>query len=319
MEILKINLVKIFRQGGQAFLLAVVFFFVIRYISINFTSLEERSWSIEWGFILIAFFCIWGSFLLMALYLRMVFSSFGVRLKYFQAWKIWYLPMLGKYVPGKVWTAIGMVYAASQEKVSPKVAVPVAIISQIIVFPSLAIAFLVTIPFWKIGPSQHQIIFVLLILAGIMLMLCPKLFHFFLNLTLRKIGRRQIHMEVKYLQILRLIFFSTTIWISYGLAFAFFARSLTLVSWSDFPMLVGSFCLSILFGLMSVFAPAGIGVREGTLITVLSQYFPPDVTIVISVGSRVWLIVAEIIFFGISSLLLKNRDSSKICKKISST
>ena len=309
MKTSKFNSVEIIRQASQTILLAVVLFFVIRYISTNFTLLKERSWRIEWGFLLIAFFCIWGGFLLTVLYLRMVFSVFGVSVRYSQAWKIWYLPMLSKYVPGKVWTILGRAYVASLEKVNPKAAITVAVISQIIVFPGLAIAFLITIPFWKIGPSQYQVVFALVVLLAIVVLLYPKLFRFLANLVMRKIGRQRLDIHVKYSQILGLIFFGSAIWISYGLAFAVFARSITFVNWGDFPMLTGSFCLAILLVLVSVFAPAGIGVREGALLVVLSRYFTSDVTIAISIGSRFWFIAAEIIFFGVSCVLHKYRPS----------
>jgi uncharacterized membrane protein YbhN (UPF0104 family) len=58
---------------------------------------------------------------------------------------------------------------------------------------------------------------------------------------------------------------SSGVWMLQGVAFFCFSSSYCTLSWSDCPRLAGAYVLSPITGLLAVFAPGGIGVREGML------------------------------------------------------
>jgi hypothetical protein len=51
-----------------------------------------------------------------------------------------------------------------------------------------------------------------------------------------------------------------------------------------------AFTASYILGFLTVFAPAGIGVREGFLILI---------TLIISVAARLWIITGELLILGV--------------------
>jgi uncharacterized membrane protein YbhN (UPF0104 family) len=65
--------------------------------------------------------------------------------------------------------------------------------------------------------------------------------------------------------------------------------------------LAGSFSFASLIGMLSVFVPSGLGVREGILIFMLSQIMPVEVAIIISVSARLWFTATELVSIGVAS------------------
>jgi uncharacterized membrane protein YbhN (UPF0104 family) len=86
-------------------------------------------------------------------------------------------------------------------------------------------------------------------------------------------------------------------WGIFGIGFYLFAISLTPLTWNFYPIAVGSFAVSWVLGILSVFTPAGLGVREGVLIAILQKWLDPSLALGVSIGSRLWLFLGEICFF----------------------
>lgn len=74
-------------------------------------------------------------------------------------------------------------------------------------------------------------------------------------------------------------------WMIFGLAFLVFINAMFDVGLRYVIYLAGSFSFASLIGMLSVFVPSGLGVREGILIFMLSQIMPVEVAIIISVSA----------------------------------
>jgi uncharacterized membrane protein YbhN (UPF0104 family) len=67
--------------------------------------------------------------------------------------------------------------------------------------------------------------------------------------------------------------------------------------------------------LVAIFAPSGLGVREGVLVYLLLLMMPPPVAVIISILTRIWMTLIEIGLIGIiyftslfkSGLIKRNR------------
>ena len=317
----KFKLGKTGRWVIKTFFLAVVIFFVVRYIYINWATIGGKSWHIEWVLVLLAILCVWISFFLLVELWRESLEACGSKLKYRLAWSTWYRTLLVKYIPGKVWAVVGLVYFTIRKGETSEKSAAAAVLWTAMSFPGLSFVFLITVPFWRIFPSQYIIIIAILIIVLMAFTIHPKVFYPALNLALRKVGKPQINPKVKYSGLFRLFLISSVVCLLNGIAFVIFVHSLTLLELHDFPVLIGSFSLSFLFGLISVFAPAGIGVREGVLLAVLSRHFSPELAIVISIGARLWLTIAEMSFVGISWFFTRSNreyETSNITDEICS-
>jgi uncharacterized membrane protein YbhN (UPF0104 family) len=68
------------------------------------------------------------------------------------------------------------------------------------------------------------------------------------------------------------------------------------VSLADFPRFAGAFALAYVVGLLAVFAPGGIGVREAVLGMLLGSFGGGDLPVhLLAVASRLWAIAAELL------------------------
>ncbi len=95
------------------------------------------------------------------------------------------------------------------------------------------------------------------------------------------------------------------LWVGYGLAFALFLHGLGF----DVPVGVSvpAFTAAYLLGYVALFAPAGIGIREGVLIAFLQPSLG-GAAAAVAVLARVWMTVVELIPAGILAVreLLRN-------------
>ena len=90
-----------------------------------------------------------------------------------------------------------------------------------------------------------------------------------------------------------------------GLSFYLCVHSLHLVSWSAFPGLCGVYALSHLVGLVTMIAPAGLGVREGALSVQLGYVLSSGAAEVVAVGARIWFTLVELLYLLKAWLKLK--------------
>jgi hypothetical protein len=63
----------------------------------------------------------------------------------------------------------------------------------------------------------------------------------------------------------------------------------------------GAYALAYVVGLVAVFAPGGIGIREGALGHLLGGAAAADVPVhVVAVASRLWAIAGEVLVLGVA-------------------
>jgi hypothetical protein len=84
-------------------------------------------------------------------------------------------------------------------------------------------------------------------------------------------------------------------WLAYGVAFWLFGRALL---GEDAPALLPAaavFIGSYVAGIIAVFAPGGLGVREAAMVVLLSPITGPAPALLLAVASRLWLVALEIL------------------------
>ena len=69
------------------------------------------------------------------------------------------------------------------------------------------------------------------------------------------------------------------------------------------PVFDGGTGLSSTLGLIAIFAPSGLGVREGVLVYLLSLSDAGPVAVIISVLTRIWMTLIEIGLIGVIYLI----------------
>jgi uncharacterized membrane protein YbhN (UPF0104 family) len=81
------------------------------------------------------------------------------------------------------------------------------------------------------------------------------------------------------------------------------------VPWGDLPFYIGAFSIAWLTGLVAVFAPGGLGVREAILVALLRGRLGTADAVVLATLSRAVLTIADLLGACVGVLILRSRDS----------
>jgi len=89
----------------------------------------------------------------------------------------------------------------------------------------------------------------------------------------------------------------------YGLSFFLVLNSLSPVGFEYYLAITGTFWAAALIGIAAIFAPSGIGVREGVIMLVLPSFISEPTVIVGAILIRFVMIAAELSLAGLFTVL----------------
>ena len=285
---------------AQLLLTVLVTWLILERLGPGFAELRATSVAVQprWG--LVAASCavlacgyaasgwIWG---------RMVRDLGGPQLSLADAVRIYMVSNLGRYVPVKLWQIAGMALLARARGVSAPVATAAAVIGQAVALAGATLIGLLVIPggstvlagwtAWMIGGAA-------LVIA---LVTIPALFRPLVRLWLRLVpGDTPADVAVGPLEGLRWLTLYTLNWAGYALAFWLLVRGFLRAG--DLLLVGPAFAAAYVLGYLALFAPAGLGVREGFLVAFLAPTLGSGGAALAAVAARVWTTVVEVIPAG---------------------
>jgi uncharacterized membrane protein YbhN (UPF0104 family) len=227
--------------------------------------------------------------------------------------KSWFFSQFGKYVPGKIWLLLGRLYFyGSRGRSRTAVSVGLYLETASMIMAALLL-FLISLLFFKEVPLRldgRQWGVAGLLSLGILISLHPRVLQKILNGILIRLKREPLALALSYWDVLRVVFVCILAWGIGGIGFYLFVDSVLPVSLRHILFLAGSLAFSSTLGLIALFAPGGLGVREGALVFLLSAIMPPSVAVVVSILTRLWMTLIEIGLTGMIYLydLFGKRD-----------
>jgi uncharacterized membrane protein YbhN (UPF0104 family) len=212
---------------------------------------------------------------------------------------------LGRYIPGKVAAIGGMVLFGSAYGIRKGVlAVTSVVEAGLQIVTALALCFVL---FTAAGETQRLGSgvrgFSLVAFALMVLVLAPPVFNRLIARGHRLLGRpappEEDHLTSRS-------YLKAVLW--YLAVHAVGAVPLFLIlkaAWqpltvSDIPYVTATFLLAGALGTLAVFAPSGIGVREGVLLILLGALLPRAVAALVVVFLRVWSIGVDFVFYFVA-------------------
>lgn len=282
----------------QVLLTVVVTWFIVDRVGLTVADLEglDRRWfRPSWGLFAGASGVLLGGFGVSALlWERMVRELGGPRLGLLEASRIYFTSNLGRYVPGKVWQMAGLAYLARGAGVRASRATAAAILGQ-----ASSIGGATLLGAWALAGSARPLGgwgpwlaggITALVLAGTL----PPVFRPLMGLWLRLGGETGAgEVEAGPLFGLRWILLFAGNWALYAGSFVLLARSFGVAGGA--AELGASFAAAYVLGYLMVFAPAGIGVREGFLVAFLLPVTGAGPAAALAVVARFWMTVLELV------------------------
>jgi uncharacterized membrane protein YbhN (UPF0104 family) len=226
---------------------------------------------------------------------------------YAKAWLGRYLLGAGTWILGKVYFASKFGIGKSKLAVSGVLEGALQLIATLIV----GLGLLVIDPrLGALGGAASVVSIVALVVCVIALI--PPVFRFGIGLLYRIVRRKRI--DPADLPEWRAIIFGGLLYIVgtliTGASYFFIALAVFQdLQWSDFLYIVGASSVAAAISLLAVFAPGGIGVREGAQVFFFSVLMPVELAVIVSVLMRLWSLAVDVLFFLVaqSVRILKDR------------
>lgn len=210
----------------------------------------------------------------------------------------WMASLAGKYLPGKVFLLLGRVYfyrrhGAATARVS---------LGFLLEACCSALATLAVFALAAAYQSDRSAITLLPGLAavavGLLVVTHPAVLRGLLGLALRIARQPPMDVDLRWSDVAAWSGLIALDWCVLGAGFYLMLGSVIDVPLSLYPFLTGSFALAGVVGVLALFAPSGIGVREGVLAFTLAQVLPEGVAAVAALLSRIWITLAEALCAG---------------------
>jgi hypothetical protein len=208
------------------------------------------------------------------------------------AMRIVFSANLGRYLPGRIWQVAGLAILAGRQGLTPAVAVTSAVLGQ--AFALAAVAALAAPALVGLGGGGRTagaaalgtaiVLALVLTIPGV------------LRATVRvafRLAREPTEGVPAFgpLFAIRWMAVYLVSWMIYGAAFIMLVRGLGVQAG---PLaLASSFSASYLMGYLAIFAPAGIGVREGFMVAFLDPHVGSS-ALGVAVIARAWITLAEL-------------------------
>jgi len=283
---------RIFKLVATVLLIGVVAYFLGKSIAAQWTAIRAYPWRVQPLWLILSALMLWVDFIVLAALWRYFVSTMSRNpLQLGTAFRILVLSNLGKYIPGKVWTVMGMVYFVRREGHSVPAALASTVLHQAFVLLSGFIFVLVVL-----GKDLFGNLPLFSIIGGALLsiiILYPPLFTGIINWGLGLLKREPITMRLTFFSSSMLFLVYVVVWILYGAGFWCMLRGAG-ISAGPFWQTGASFAAAYLLGFLVLFAPGGLGVREGVLAVLLTPTLGPGLAAVIAVVARLWMTVVEL-------------------------
>jgi uncharacterized membrane protein YbhN (UPF0104 family) len=300
-----LNLKKPLFRLIQFLLVGVIFYFLTKGLLANWNQVKDFDWRFNYYLLALSVALQILTFLWLLKIWVSILGRTGSSLDYWRFFKAYFISNLGKYVPGKVWQFLGMLLLLEREGVPKKNTFSTGVLGQTLSIVSglfISALFLGSDLYSQIFSRNPALVILLIVfLFGVLaLIFHPKLLERMINLGLRILKKDQIVLDLERKNVFLYILSYCLAWLSFGLAFTIFIKAFTPTPLGIYPGLTGAFAFSFNIGFLALFAPGGIGVREGVLVLLLGSYFPAPVAILISILSRLWMSTVELLCFLIA-------------------
>lgn len=277
--------------GLQVLLAGVVVWTVWTTIAKNWTEFRALSVSVTLspGWLALSVLAILLSYAFSVEAWRRILAGWNQHVPFLRATRIWLVANLGRYVPGKVWSVAGLIVLAQRAGVAPWAAGASAVAIQAVAVGT-AVALVAAATPGAASPLGLAAA-ALVAVATIAVLAWDRA----VNLVARLIGGGTRLQPLPVTAVAWSSGLGVLAWLAHGVAFWMLARGLGLPGSLSIVKAAGVFPLGYIVGLLALFAPGGLGVREVVLIGLLAPGLGWGGAVSLSIASRIMLTVMEVV------------------------
>jgi len=295
------------------FLVVFLFFYLRKIDYAQLTHLEFSGWFVAYAVISGLVARNWGVFIWLNILRDLGAQNLTdkVQLNYAYA-KSW----LGRYIPGTAPWILGKIYFASRHGISKnKLAVSSVMEGglQILVTMVVSSTLLIFDRRLDVIDVRIKIAMAIVIILGVVAA-TPPVFNRLMAIIYRVVRKKTFPVEHQASS--RAMIKAALLYVIgvafYGTSLFFTAKAIYPgLAYNDAFFIIGGASLASAAGMLVIFAPSGIGVRESIQLVMFSLIMPREVALVVVVFSRLMSVLLDFAFFGIAWSLLHGRQNRK--------
>ena len=233
-----------------------------------------------------------GYFISAGLWGRIVMDLGGPAVPVREAVRLFMIANLGRYVPGKVWQIAGLAVLARRRGVPAATATGAAVLGQGI---ALVAATAVGLGALLSGPEKLRswgVAAAAAMALAVAIGSTPAVFRRLSALWFR-LARQEVPETLSSSHPVRWLALFFANWVLY--AFSFWVLSTSFGHRADLIPVGSAFAAAYVLGYLMIFAPAGLGVREGFLVAFLTPHLGLGPSGALAVVARIWTTVVEVV------------------------
>ncbi len=285
------------RVLGAAIVLLILGF-MLRTLYLRWDEIVAYDWDLDYLALIMGFSLMLSAAALYAYLWKLILERLGTPLSYRKSYRIFFLSQLGRYLPGKVWGILGLVYLSQKEGISKVISGASVTLQLLLQVISGIVVFAATLPFWQHRDSLPGLNLLLLLLPAGLILLHPALVNRGLNLALRATGQAPVELSWGYGYLLSQLGLWAVFWLVNGVAQYLLIRSISPSPLPQVPVLAGIFAVAWVAGFLSLVTPSGLGVMEGALVVLLSFHFSIHVATIIALWTRLAKTAVDLVCAG---------------------
>ncbi len=286
--------VKIVQWAGGLVIVA----FVAKHLIGNWAEVKnaDLAWDIDGLQLLLGVFLVLVGFWLLSGAWRAMVESWGYPLPWWSATRIWLLSSMGKYIPGKVWAIAGMAVMAKKEGVPAWAATSSAIILQILALSTGALVVAGTGSGILDGAGDPRLggLTFLIVGVGSLFLVLLALWPPFLTRVTQLLTQQPMNETPSHKAIILALGANVGAWFAYGVGFWLFAHGTLPSITLSLPQAIAASTAAYVVGVLTPFAPGGLGVREGILVIALRGQTGLGEALALAAVARIGMTVAEV-------------------------
>ena len=219
--------------------------------------------------------------------------------------KIWALSSMTRYLPGGLWGHVSRAALCKEQGISLSTAIFALYLEIFLVFLA---SFVIGLPAAS-SITDHSVSLKYLFVAAIIacLLIHPRFLALikYLPAKVSKYTRNIVIPSTGKLFFLYLYYL--VFLIIYGIAFLLFVSSLLPLASKYWLVTASVFPLAFCIGFILIIFPSGIGIRESMIYLFMLNIIGPEASLIVSIGSRLWTILAEIVFLILVYILINRK------------
>ena len=247
-------------------------------------------------------------FFLDALGWHLILNAMGHHPSPVRSMYVWMISSITRYLPGGIWAYTSRAVMAKELGISLKSSIVSMYIETILLVSSALIVGLPALLY--ITDISTNPLVILLVVPILGLFLHPKVFRIFRFLP------GEICQKISSLDLLpakvtfALYVYYIVFWLLFGAVFVCFSQAIYPTGIENWIVIASSMAIGFSIGFIVIIFPGGIGIRESTIYFMLLPIFPPTACLIVSIGSRIWIIIAEILS-TLTVILINQRKQKK--------